>query len=90
MRLVKHKRRARIQLACCVVAVVAFGWYAGQTVRPPDCEVAFSAFTDGDGQPLPENGEEVTWDELDERAYQDMVASGRCERAAARWRHWVS
>ncbi|MFD7439711.1 hypothetical protein [Streptomyces sp. NPDC059861] len=86
----KRKRRVRMLLACCVVAVAAFGWYASTAVRPPDCEVAFSAFADGDGQPLPENGEEVTWDELTERAYQDMVSSGRCEPPAARWRHWVS
>jgi hypothetical protein len=89
MRLVNN-HRGRILLACFVVAVVAFGWYAIQTVRPPDCEVAVSAFADGDGQPLPEGGEEVTWGELDERAYQDLVASGRCEPPAARWRHWLS
>lgn len=76
-------------LLACSVAIIAFGWYAAQTVRPPDCDVVFSAFSDADGQPLPENGEEVTLDELGERAYQDMVASGRCEPPAARWRHWL-
>ncbi|MFJ8691989.1 hypothetical protein [Streptomyces roseolilacinus] len=80
-------RRARILPACCIV--VAFGWYATQTVRPPDCTVTYSAFTDGGGHPLSGNGEEAAWDELDERAYQDMVASGQCGPPAARWRHWL-
>ncbi|MFF9013554.1 hypothetical protein ACF09C_11400 [Streptomyces sp. NPDC014870] len=85
----KRNHRARILLACSVVAIFAFGWYATQTVRPPDCDVTFSAITDADGQPLSESGEQVTWDELGERVYQDMVASGRCDPPAARWRHWL-
>ncbi|WP_137992028.1 hypothetical protein [Streptomyces vilmorinianum] len=85
----KHSRPARILLACCVVALASFGWYGTQTVRPPDCKVAVSAFTDADGRPLPVNGEEVTWDELSERAYRDMVASGRCEPPTTRWHHWL-
>lgn len=59
-------------------------------VRPsPDCEVTVAAFAGADGRPLSENGEEVTWEELDERAYQDLVDSGRCEPPSARWRHWL-
>ncbi|WP_406055131.1 hypothetical protein OG462_05930 [Streptomyces sp. NBC_01077] len=85
----KPSHRARILPACCLVTLAAFGWYATQSVRPPDCEVSFSAFTGGDGQPLSENGEAVTWDELEEGAYQDMVASGRCEPPVARWRSWL-
>ncbi|WP_338677631.1 hypothetical protein V1460_35155 [Streptomyces sp. SCSIO 30461] len=85
----KHSPRALMLPACSVAAIIAFGWYAAQTVRPPDCAVAVSAFTDADGQPLSGNGEKVTWDELAERAYQDMVASGRCDPPAARWRHWL-
>jgi hypothetical protein len=82
-------RRARVLLTCFVVAAVACGWYATRTVRPPDCEVAFSAFTGDDGRPLDQDGKEVTWAELDERAYRELVASGQCEPSAARWRHWL-
>ncbi|WP_406134232.1 hypothetical protein [Streptomyces zaomyceticus] len=89
MRLVNPRHRSRILPACFLVALVAFGWYATQSVRPADCEVSFSAFTGSDGQPLPENGEEVTWDELDERAYQDLVASGRYGPPTARWHRWL-
>ncbi|MFC5802299.1 hypothetical protein [Streptomyces formicae] len=84
----RPSRRARILLLCCLT--VALGWYGTETVRPPDCDVSVAAFTDGNGQPLPEDGEEVTWDELEERAYQEKVAAGHCEPPAARWRHWLS
>ncbi|WP_328946496.1 hypothetical protein OG259_38595 [Streptomyces sp. NBC_00250] len=85
----KPRPLARILPACCVLAVAAFGWYATRSVRPPDCEVTVAAFAGADGRPLSENGEEVTWEELDERAYQDLVDSGRCEPPSARWRHWL-
>ncbi|MCX4986290.1 hypothetical protein [Streptomyces sp. NBC_00572] len=85
----KPRPLARILSACCVLAVAAFGWYATQSVRPPDCEVTVAAFAGADGQPLSENGEAVTWEELDERAYQDLVDSGRCEPPSARWHHWL-
>ncbi|MGD9486023.1 hypothetical protein WDH52_22715 [Streptomyces sp. TRM70308] len=85
----KHQRRARIWAGCCVVAIAVFGWYASQTVRP-DCTFGYTAFSGRDGQPRAENGETVTWEDLEERIYQDMVASGRCEPPAARWRQWVS
>ncbi|MEU2263514.1 hypothetical protein ABZ557_25285 [Streptomyces sp. NPDC019645] len=80
-------RRTRTLLLSCLV--IALGWYGTETVRPPDCDVSFGAFTDANAQPLPENGKAVTWEELDERAYQQEVAAGRCEPPAARWRHWL-
>lgn len=89
MRLVNPRHRARILPVVCVLALVVFGWYATRSVRPPECDVSFSAFTGSDGQPLPVDGEPVTWDELSERAYQDLVASGRCEPPSARWHHWI-
>ncbi|MEU3446537.1 hypothetical protein AB0H29_04825 [Streptomyces thermolilacinus] len=83
-------QRPRIPLAWwCVAALVAFAWHAGQTVRPPGCEVTVVAFADASGEPLPVDGMDVTWEDLDEQAYQDMVASGRCAPPAPRWRHWL-
>ncbi|MFJ8294746.1 hypothetical protein ACIQ9R_02620 [Streptomyces sp. NPDC094447] len=83
------RHRARALSVFCVLALVAFGWYATRSVHPPDCKVAVSAFTGSDGQPIGEDGEPTTWDELSEAAYRDLVASGRCEPPAARWRHWL-
>ncbi|WP_306329881.1 hypothetical protein [Streptomyces venezuelae] len=85
----KPSQRARLLSVACLVALVAFGWYATRSVRPPDCKVAVGAFTTADGQPIGDGGARVTWEELGESAYQDMVAAGTCEPPAARWRHWL-
>ncbi|MFC9794586.1 hypothetical protein ACFVJI_18245 [Streptomyces sp. NPDC127584] len=79
------RRRARVLSVLCVLTLLAFGWYATRSVRPPDCKVAVGAFTGSDGQPLGEGGEPTTWDELGEAAYRDQVASGHCEPPGARW-----
>ncbi|KUN49699.1 hypothetical protein AQJ43_35900 [Streptomyces avermitilis] len=78
-------------IACTVVALVTapLSWYAAHTVRP-DCVVAISKVTDGNGHHLPDvNGRVWSDNELADRAYQQAVDSGRCDPPHARWRQWL-
>jgi hypothetical protein len=66
-----------------------FGWYVTRVVKP-DCVVAISRVTDGHGQDLSgPAGSVPTDEELIQRAYQDSVASGRCDPPLPRWRSWL-
>lgn len=84
--------RQLLVVACTVVialAVVTLSWYAARTVRP-DCIVAISKVTDGNGHNLADvNGRVWTDKELADRAYQQAVDSGRCDPPSARWKQWL-
>lgn len=78
-------------IACTVVALstVMLGRYAAQPVRP-DCTVAISGITDGNGHTLPDaNGRVWSYEELTDRAYQQAVGAGRCDPPRARWKQWL-
>jgi hypothetical protein len=83
--------RQLLVLACTAAALAAalLGRYAAHTVRP-DCLVAVSTLTDGDGRPLPDaNGRVWSSRELANRAYRQAVGSGRCDPPRARWKQWL-
>ncbi|MCX5554765.1 hypothetical protein [Streptomyces sp. NBC_00038] len=83
--------RQILVIACTVVALATatLGWYATRTVRP-DCVVAISKVTDGNGHNLPDvNGRVRSDKELADRAYQQAVDSGRCDPPRARWKQWI-
>ncbi len=87
-----HGRASRgvIVLARCatIAGSVALGRYAMHPVGP-DCIVATSRTTDGNGQFLTDgNGKTRTDEELLERACREAVDSGRCEPPRTRWRQW--